>query len=79
MAKKKNYYYVLVFTNAGAVYVTGRNNSENVAYWNKEEKPLEMSRNVAEDLVFGLQCNCTNAVMVCNPRPIEAQPYRYKM
>ena len=78
MATKKNYYYVLVFTSAGAVYVTGRNNLNKVAYWNKDEKPLEMGKAVAEDLVFGLQCNFTNAVMVCHPRPIESQPYNYK-
>ena len=78
MTKKKNFYYVLVFTETGAVYVTGVNWKNKTANWNREEKPLEMGQSTAENLVFGLNCNFTNAVLVKHPYEIETQPYNYK-
>jgi hypothetical protein len=41
MAKKQNYYYVLVMTNNGPVFVTSVNNLDKTAYWDKNEKPLD--------------------------------------
>lgn len=77
MANKKNFYYVLVFTENGPVYVTKVNNSCRVAHWNKEEKPLSMCKTSAEDLAMGLNLNFSSAVVVWMPYEIEAQPYRY--
>ena len=77
MAKKKNYYYVLVFTNNGPVYVTSINYSNKYANWNKLEKPLEMTKTSAEDLCFGLMCNFYSAVVVSSPVELEYQPYLY--
>ena len=77
MAKTKNHYYVLVFTNGGPVYVTDVDYSTKTAHWDKLEKPLEMTKSSAEDLCFGLCCNFYNAVVVQHKVEIEAQPYRY--
>ena len=77
MANKKNYYYVLVFTDNGPVYVTKVNNANKTAWWNREEKPLAMTKNNAEDLAFGLALNFTHCVVAYMPFEIESQPYRY--
>lgn len=77
MAKTKNHYYVLVFTNGGPVYVTDVDYSNKTARWDKLEKPLEFTKSSAEDLCFGLCCNFTYAVVVQHRVEIEAQPYRY--
>ena len=79
MAKtnKKHFYYVLVFTNGGPVYVTSVNYSNKTAHWNKDEKPLEMTKSNAQDLSFGLNCNFIQAVVVEQFYELETQPYRY--
>lgn len=77
MAKKKNYYYVLVFTNNGPVYVTSVDYSNKTARWDKLEKPLEFTKTSAESLVFGLNCNFTSAVVASVPFEMDYQPYRY--
>lgn len=77
MAKKKNYYYVLVFTNNGPVYVTSVDYSNKTARWDKLEKPLEFTKSAAEDLCFGLNCNFHSAVVVNAPYELDCQPYRY--
>lgn len=77
MAKKQNYYYVLVFTNNGPAYVTSVDYRNKTARWDKLEKPLELGQSSAKDLCFGLNCNFTSAVVVCMPTEIEYQPYRY--
>ena len=77
MAKKQNYYYVLVFTGSGPAYVTSVDYRNKTARWDKLEKPLELGQSSAKDLCFGLNCNFTSAVVVCMPTEIEYQPYRY--
>ena len=79
MAKKKNYYYVLVFTNGGPVYVTSVDYSNKTARWDKSEEPLEFSKSEAESLCFGLRCNFTSAVVVVMPTEVDTQPYLYDM
>ena len=78
MAKKKNYYYVLVFTNGGPVYVTSINSEHKYAHWDKDKAPLCFDRGRAEDLVFGLNLNFNSAVLVVSPMEIENHPYRYE-
>ena len=79
MAKtnKKYHYYVLVFTNNGPVYVTKVDYSTKSAYWRKDEKPLEMSKECARDLCLGLCCNFNNAIVVEMFYELDTQPYRY--
>lgn len=77
MTKKKYYYYVLVFTNEGPVYVTSVNNTNKYAHWNKNEAPKEFSATYAEDLVLGLNLNFHHAVLIKSRFEIDKQPYRY--
>lgn len=79
MAKKKNHYYVLVITVEGPKFVTHVNYSDKTAEWDWEKAPLEMSRQCAEDLVFGLNLNLNQAYTVLYPAKIEDQPYNYDM
>ena len=78
MANKKNFYYVLVFTEGGPVYVTKVDNANKVSFWNKDEQPLELGKNYAEQLAWGLRLNGTHAVVVWHAYEIETQPYNYK-
>lgn len=74
---KKYHYYILVFSETGAVYVTSIDKSNKYAHWDKDKAPQEYPASVAEDLVFGLNCNFINAVLVKSPREIDTQPYNY--
>ena len=74
---KENHYYVLVFTQAGPIYVTSQDYSTKTAYWDKEKEPKEFNMHRAEDLTFGLRCNGYQAVTVQSPAVIDYQPYRY--
>lgn len=76
---KKYHYYILVFSNIGAVYVTSVSRENKYAHWDTSLAPKEFPASVAEDLVFGLNCNFINAVLVKSPRVIETQPYNYDM
>lgn len=75
--KKKNHYYVLVFTDNGPVYVTSVNYADRSARWDKDKAPKEFDKSGAEDLVFGLRCNWHQAVVVYLPIEIDYQPYNY--
>lgn len=75
--KKKNYWYVIVMTGDGPVFVTKVNYSDKTAEWHKDEKPLEMSEFMAKDLAMGLMCNMTSAYAVCNFYELDYQPYFY--
>ena len=59
------------------MYVTKVNNANKTAWWNKEEKPLSMTKSIAEDLAFGLALNFTHCVIAYMPFELEFQPYRY--
>jgi len=77
MAKKQNWYYVLVLTDNGPIFVTKVNYGNKTAEWDKLGKPLEMSKVKAEDLVFGLTMNFFTAFIVCSKFEVDRQPYRY--
>ena len=79
MTKKKNYYYVLVFTNSGPVYVTSVDYSDKTAMWDKKEKPLEMGEYRAKDLAMGLCANFNLAVAVNSFYELDSQPYLYSI
>ena len=76
MAKKKNYYYVMVLTEEGPKYVTSIGD-HHTAHWDMLEKPMEFSKEWAEDITRGLLLNFINAVMVVMPIEIDNQPFRY--
>jgi len=77
MAKKKeNYWYVLVLTSGGPVFVTGVGEGK-TAFWKKDEKPKEFSADYAKDMAFGLMVNGYTAFAVCNRFELDNQPYRY--
>lgn len=75
---KKFHYYVLVVSERGPKFVTKVNYANKTAEWNYEEKPLEMSKERAEDLVLGLCLNFNTAYVVCQPFEIDSHPYNYK-
>ena len=76
-SKKKNYYYVMVLTNNGPAFVTKIDYSDKSAYWDKQEKPLTMSKSEAENLSFGLKMNFHMAFMITNEYELDSQPYLY--
>lgn len=77
MANRKTYYYVLVFTQNGPVYVTSVDNATRVAHWDKDKNPLSLPKQYAEDLALGLSVNGYNSVLVFS-RWEQYQPYNYK-
>ena len=77
MAKKKYYYYVLVFTGSGPKYVTELHNLDRTAFWNVNDKPLAMSKDNAEFLAVALTWNGNHSVMVTSTYEIDTHPYNY--
>ena len=77
MAKKQNYYYVLVMTGHGPVFVTSVNNTDKVAHWDGTEAPKELGKYRADDLAMGLTLNGNVAFTVCAKYELETQPYMY--
>ena len=75
--KTKKHYYVLVMTEAGPKFVTKINYGDKTAEWDYKEKPLELDKFWAEDLVLGLNLNYNQAYLICQNWEIENQPYRY--
>lgn len=74
---KKVYYYVLVITEYGPVFVTGTG-EHHVAYWDKDKEPKEYPKSVAEDITLGLGLNGYSAFTVMSHWEIDYQPYNYK-
>lgn len=77
MSAKKNHYYVLVISEQGPIFVTKVHYSDKTAEWNWKDKPLEMSKAQAEDLVLGLNLNMHQAYLACVPYEIYNHPYNY--
>lgn len=77
MAQKKNWYYVLVMSDNGPVFVTSIEYATKYAHWDKLEKPLALDKSRAEDLTLGLNLNFHAAFTVCSKFELETQPYRY--
>ena len=78
MAKKKNYWYILVITDEGPKFVTNVDFGNKSAEWNKDEKPYELSEGWARDMTIGLNWNGHLAYPVCSPYEIDKHPYRYE-
>lgn len=77
MAKKKNFYYILVMSDNGPKFLTKVNYADRTAEWDELEKPLELGKERAEDLVMGLNLNYHLSYVVCSKWEIDSQPYRY--
>lgn len=75
--KTKYHYYILVFTSTGCKYVTGVNYSNRETYWEEQEKPLELTKEIAHDISLGLAWNGFNNQVVMSRYEIENQPYNY--
>lgn len=78
MAKKQNYYYVMVMTNNGPVFVTSIDSADKVAHWDAEKAPKEFGKYMAEDLTMGLTLNGSLAFTICSKYELDNQPYYYK-
>lgn len=77
MSKEKNYWYVLVLSNEGPVFLTSYISKPKEAFWDKNEKPLELPESVAKSMAFGLMVNFTSAFPVCSPVELHNQQYFY--
>lgn len=73
MPKQKHFYYVGVDTPKGTRLVTSLDYSTKCARWEKDGKPLSMSKSAAEDIVFGLCMNLTLAFVVMTLFELECQ------
>ena len=80
MAKKKveEYCKVIVMTDNGAVFVTEVNNWERTAKWEKDKKPLNLTKDDAQYLAMGLTMNGHLAFATCDRYDMDKQPYRYE-
>lgn len=78
MAQKKNWYYVLVMSDEGPVFVTSVDNKDKIAHWDKTEKPTVFEKFWAEDLTMGLTFNGHLAFTVCSKYELDSQPYNYQ-
>lgn len=74
--KKKNWYYVVVYTSQGPKYVTGLG-EKHTAFWDETKTPKEFSQDWAREIVVGLLWNGYNAVVAASPIELDNQPYRY--
>ena len=78
MAKKSNFWYVLVLTNTGPKFVTDIL-PKNTAQWDGEKVPMEFSsKEYAQSVATGLCLNFHMAYAVCQPFQIDNQPYYYQ-
>lgn len=78
MAAKKKHYYVLVITDEGPKFVTDICFGNRTAKWDYKEKPLELDKSRAEDLVLGLNLNFHQSYVVVMNWELDSQPYRYE-
>ena len=77
--KKKEYWYVLVMSNNGAVFVTETNNWERTARWDKDKKPMAFTKSDAQFLSMALTMNGHLAYAVGDTWEHDTQPYRYEV
>ena len=76
--KKKNFWYVLVLTEQGPVFVTDiQYQPYERASWDTSAKPLGLSESKAKDLATTLMMNFETAYPIWSPGEITGQPYLY--
>lgn len=75
---KKYYYYILVLTEHGPVFVTKVEYNPKTCYWDKNGKPYEMgSMDRASDIALGLSINGSIAFPIKLAYEMETQPHMY--
>lgn len=74
---KQNYYYVLVMTMNGPMFVTGTEGCK-TALWDKLGTPMTFSKKYASDIAFGLTLNGSTAFTVCSRYELDVQPFVYE-
>lgn len=74
--KKKNYYYVLVFANDGAKFVTSLG-ERRTAYWDGTKPPMAFNKEFAQSIVTGLNLNFNLSALVASKWELTSQPYCY--
>lgn len=73
----RKYYYILIFTGNGPVYVTQDNGK--YCYWYKDEAPYTYStKKTAEETASALRLNGNHAVVVTINHELRMQPYQYE-
>lgn len=78
MAKKSNYWYVLVMTDNGPVFVTNLNYSDRTAEFVGTDTPKEFAdKDYADDMSMGLTLNGHLAFTVHSKFALDSQPYLY--
>lgn len=82
MASKKFYYYVLVMTQEGPMFVTKLDWRTNMAMWEKEKEPYcfgtdVQARDLAQELSVGLTWNGNPAYVVQKTTEQTYQPFMY--
>ena len=74
----KHFYYVLIACEKGqGKFVTKVDNTTKYAHWNIKDKPMEFSKQYAEDLAYCLCLNFNPAFVLRSDFKIE-QHYFYK-
>ena len=74
--RNKYHWYILVLTDKGPKFVT-KLGANRTAYWGATDKPLEVSKEWANDICIGLTWNGYLAYPVCTTYEISSQPYMY--
>ena len=69
----KYFYYVIVKSENQAIFVTKLDNATNHAYWDKNEKPLPLSKSYAEDLALCLTLNLFPAFVLMSAHELQKQ------
>lgn len=73
---KRCYWYVLVMTNGGPVFVTEELDHK-TCRWEDTKPPMEFGAEYAKDMALGLIVNGSLAFAVCSRVELDHQPYRY--
>lgn len=75
--RNKYHWYVLVLTAKGPKFVT-KLGEHRIAYWVATDKPLELTKEMANGISIGLTWNGNPAYPVCVNYEIETQPFMYE-
>ena len=69
----KYFYYVIVKSDNQAIFVTKIDNATNYAHWDKNEKPLPLTKSYAEDLAWCLPLNFFPAFVLMSAHELKKQ------
>lgn len=78
MSKAKGFWYVLVMSNKGPVFVTVISAKGDMAYWHAGSLPKAFNKSYAMEVANGLTLNGTTAYAIYSDYEIKHQPYNYE-